>query len=120
MVAYQKCDDGDVSSCLTMSCDDTALDITESLCTLKAFATKAKHKLKSPILCVKLPEELATSDLCSSIIKDLVWVMVGRLAHRSGFQCELRSDSEADEINSRHQYNSIAWPSHNSLTQSET
>ena len=31
MVAYQQCEAGDVSSCLTMSCDDTALNISEYL-----------------------------------------------------------------------------------------
>ena len=97
MAAYQKCDDGDVSRCLTLSCDNTAFDIPESLYTLKTVATKAKHKPKSPKIIVKLPEELVTSDLCSSLVEDLVSVMVGSLAHRSSVQCELPSDSEAGE-----------------------
>ena len=76
MVAYQKFYDGDVIRCLSISCNDTALDIPESVYTLKTFATKAKHKQKSPTPSFKLPEELVTSDLCSSIVEDLVWVMV--------------------------------------------
>ena len=66
-----------VNSCLIMSCDDTALELSESLYTLNTFATKSMHKPKSPTLSVKLPGELVTSDLCSSSVEDFVWVMVG-------------------------------------------
>ena len=99
-----------------MSRDDTALDIAESLYILKTFATEAKHKPKSPTFSVKLPEELVTCDLCSSIVEDLVWVIVRSLAHRSSVQCELLSDNEADETVSRHQYSNITWSSHNFFT----
>ena len=70
-----------VNSCLTMSCDDTAPELSESLYTFITFATKAMHKPKSQTLCVKLQRELVTCDLCSSIVEDFVWVMVGSLAH---------------------------------------
>ena len=73
MVTYQKCDDGDVSSCLTMSRGDNELYIPESLYILKTIAIKAKHKPESPTLSIKLQGELVTSDLCSSIALDLVW-----------------------------------------------
>ena len=75
MAAYQKCDDDDVTSCLKMSRNDTALDIPASLYKLKTFTTKAKHKPKSPTLSVKLPNEFVTNDLCCSIVEYLVWVM---------------------------------------------
>ena len=64
-----------------MPCDDIVLEILESLYTWNTYVTKAMHKPKSPPLSVKLPGELVTSDLCSSIVEDFVWVMVGSLAH---------------------------------------